>query len=91
MGFVSPITILDLACGVQRDHAMLFGPCEETKSLPFIVVCVACRCGEERFEADAVVMAVGINGATNIIRASPALNALNSRSIDVVAVRTHRP
>lgn len=32
------------------------------------------RCGEEVFEADAVVSAVGINGAKAIVRASPTLN-----------------
>jgi hypothetical protein len=67
---------------------------EETEPM-LIVVCVVCRCGEETFDADAVVMAVGINGAKNIIRASPALNTrkmftdmMNLRSIDVLAVRT---
>lgn len=55
------------------------------------------QCGEgETYDADAVVCAVGINGAKGIVRAAPALskypffaNMMNLRSVDALAVRLY--
>lgn len=51
-------------------------------------------CGEEVFEADAVIFGVGITGMQNIVRNSPALNrhlafanVMNLGAIDVLAAR----
>eukprot|EP00271_Cylindrocystis_brebissonii_P000413 TRINITY_DN10507_c0_g1_i1.p1 TRINITY_DN10507_c0_g1~~TRINITY_DN10507_c0_g1_i1.p1 ORF type:complete len:394 (+),score=89.50 TRINITY_DN10507_c0_g1_i1:41-1222(+) len=54
----------------------------------------AVKCGDEVFEADAVVSAVGISGLQNIVRSSPVLqqreefaNTANLGAVDVLAVR----
>lgn len=74
-----PLLFLVSVClHLNTSHAHGSGRLTTPTPIPHTHSCfkriVQFRCGEEVFEADAVISAVGINGAKSIVRASPTLN-----------------
>lgn len=54
----------------RRRRVTDIGVCPDTGSVTSV------SCGDETFQADAVVSAVGINGVKGIVRAAPGLSRL---------------
>jgi len=75
----------------RRVTDVVLKPLDESDGKPQIAGVV---CGDERFDADAVIFAVGVSGMQKIVTGSPALrqfsefcNLMNLGAIDVLATR----